>query len=71
LNTYQTLDDLPNLESRAQLVGQFAELYDRLKTEGSSTLDSMEKNALKQQARILYNSGFRSVAIDHVMKGTF
>jgi hypothetical protein len=39
LNVYQTLDDLPNLESMAQLVGQFAELYDMLKTKGSSKLD--------------------------------
>jgi hypothetical protein len=71
LNVYQTLDDLPNYESRAMLVGQFAELYDRLIMEGSSKLNDIQKNALKQQARILYNSGFRSEAIDHINKITW
>jgi hypothetical protein len=66
LNIYQTLKDLPNRESRAQLVGEFAMLYDRLKTYGKGVLDDRAQNAVRQQARILSNSGFKSKAIDYV-----
>jgi hypothetical protein len=65
LSKYDTLENIPTYEGRAQLVGQFAQLYDQFEINPDS-LGTREKSALKEQARILHNSGFNSEAINKI-----
>jgi hypothetical protein len=66
LNIYNSLKDMPFLESQAQMVGDFAELYSHAKA--GNKLNDNQAKAIKQMAKILTNSGIRSEAIKWVDK---
>ena len=56
ISIYSCLNDIPFLEAQAQLVGNYAQLYDNAKN--GIKLSEKEKKALKKSAEILNNSGF-------------
>ena len=60
ISRYNSLNDIYYLESQAQLVGKYAELY--YKAKNNLALTSTEKNALIEMNRILINSGINSEA---------
>lgn len=57
LSKYKTLSDLPFLESQAQFVGDYAELYFDARF-GKLQNPSENKTKLKQMAEIMKNSGY-------------
>ena len=56
LSKYNTLDDLPFLESQAQFVGDYAELYYNARFNGG--ISYSDENKLKEMSRIMKNSGY-------------
>jgi RHS repeat-associated protein len=65
LGVYSTIHDIPYLEGQAQLVEEFTFLYDIY--ENGGYLSDIQKKALKEQARILKNSDYKSEAINTVL----
>ena len=56
LSKYNTLSDLPFLESQAQFVGDYAELY--FEARFGNGIGTYTQYKLKQMARIMKNSGY-------------
>jgi hypothetical protein len=63
ISSYYNLDAIPTSEGKAQLVGEFTELYMYFCL---SLLHDDKREILKQQARILHNSGYSSLAISTI-----
>ena len=66
LSQYNTLSDFPYLESQAEMVGDFAFFY--YQERYGIGVENNDKKRIKQMAKILKNSGYKSEAIKWVLE---
>ena len=62
LSQYANLGEMPYLESQAQMVGKFAELYYKARYVHDSSLTVKQENTLLEISRIMRASGYESKA---------
>ena len=68
LSQYANLGEMPYLESQAQMVGKFAELYYSARYDYDSSLTVKEENTLREMSRIMRASGYESKATRWVIE---